>query len=129
MNSHKTHGRGNKFKTGGLVVTAVQTGTSGGTNGVKRNKKLKSLQHKLPSTGSCNLNCTEYAEPSRPPMTNHNNGNKGGLEMASIATTIARKVKTKLKKKKSTSNAKPETAINLNAIYNNYSYEPSSKSQ
>ncbi|XP_065365462.1 uncharacterized protein LOC135958483 [Calliphora vicina] len=125
---HRTHGRSNKFKTGGLVVTAVQTGvSSNGAAGAKKNKKLKSLQNKLANTSNSNANNVGCVEARRP-STHNNNSSNGGLIMAATATTIVRKVKTKLKKKKLSTNVKPETAISLNAIYNNNS-DGSTKSQ
>lgn len=119
---HKSHGRTNKFKTGGLVVTAVQTGTNGTNGAAKKNKKLKSLQNKLPNTsgGGVNLNINNGPDMRRP-STQNNNDAGGGLVMAAAATTIVKKVKTKLKKKKISTNTKQDSTTSLIAIYNNSS--------
>lgn len=104
----KGHTRINKFKTSSLVVTAVQPSaaireTSGA---VKKNKKTKSIQTKLPSnnkiSNKSNVNAIENRRQSIQNATNSGNSGEGVLMSAATATTIVRKVKTKLKKKKST---------------------------
>ncbi|KNC23764.1 hypothetical protein FF38_13825, partial [Lucilia cuprina] len=131
LSQHKTHGRSNKFKTGGLVVTAVQTGVGGAAAGAsKKNKKLKSLQNKLPNNNHTNnIVSNEARRPST--VNNYSSGNNEGLIMAATATTIVRKVKTKLKKKKSSTNTKQEmtTSISLNTIYNSSDTGSNTKSQ
>ncbi|KAM7348742.1 nna1 carboxypeptidase isoform 3-T3 [Cochliomyia hominivorax] len=132
---HKSHGRSNKFKTGGLVVTAVQTGVSGtaAAAGAKKNNKLKSLQNKQPNIGVSNFNITNSGcggtEAPRRPSTQNNNINNnvnctsggGSLIMAATTTTMVRKVKSKIKKKKISSNSKQNSTASLNVIYNNNS--------
>ncbi|XP_061386765.1 cytosolic carboxypeptidase 2-like, partial [Musca vetustissima] len=104
-----------KFKTGGIVATAVQT-----TNTKNKTKKSKSHKmHNLPNVdgggaGSLKTNPTADVRPST--------SSGGAIVLASTtATTIVRKVKTKLKKKKSsgtTNTSTHNTATNTNSSSN-----------
>lgn len=103
-NQPKHQGRSsNKFKTGGIVATAVQP---------SNNAKIKSKRHKTSS---------QKLQESLGPLKIHGNSGGGGgtggggggdarpstgggIVLAATATTIVRKVKTKLKKKKSPTN-------------------------
>ncbi|XP_058978077.1 cytosolic carboxypeptidase Nna1 isoform X3 [Musca domestica] len=80
-----------KFKTGGIVATAVQTSNT-------KNKAKKSKAHKL-------NNIQEVTSEIRPSTSSG-----GALVLASTATTLVRKVKTKLKKKKSSSTTNSQNA-------------------
>ncbi|XP_073832558.1 nna1 carboxypeptidase isoform X3 [Musca autumnalis] len=101
---HKLHTRNpSKFKTGGIVATAVQT-----TN--TKNKSKKSKAHKLNNLqdvmGPLKINGADVR-----PSTSGG----GAIVLASTATTIVRKVKTKLKKKKSTAANSQNVATNTNS--------------
>ncbi|XP_075156266.1 nna1 carboxypeptidase isoform X2 [Haematobia irritans] len=106
-NQHKSQTRNpNKFKTGGIVATAVQP-----TNAKNKTKKLKS-SHKL-STG--------LHESTMAPLKINGSNANGGIVLASAATTIVRKVKTKLKKKKSSTNVSTIVAANTASLKENSS--------
>lgn len=92
------------------MVTAVQTGVSAGIGGSKKNKKFKPLQYKLPHVNTYGTKeHTDFIETQKP--SHHSVSNKKeSLVTAATAATITKKVKTKLKKKKS-SKQQLETTI------------------
>uniref|UniRef100_A0A1I8PWI4 Peptidase M14 domain-containing protein n=1 Tax=Stomoxys calcitrans TaxID=35570 RepID=A0A1I8PWI4_STOCA len=110
ISQHKSQTRNpNKFKTGGIVATAVQP-----TNTKNKTKKLKS-SHKL-SSG--------LQDAAMPPLKingNNTSSSGGGIVIASTATTIVRKVKTKLKKKKSSPSPSTIVAANTASLKENNS--------
>lgn len=103
------------------MVTAIQPSAtakeiSGGA--IKKNKKTKSLQTKQSSTTKIsstnnNANLVENRRQSVQNPTKTGNSGEGMLTTAAINANIARKVKTKLKKKKSEVNS--QKSVHLNA--------------
>lgn len=102
------------------MVTAIQPGAAAreiGGGAIKKNKKTKSLQTKQSSTtkisNTNNANLVENRRQSVQNPTKSGNSGEGMLTSAATNANIARKVKTKLKKKKS--EVISQKSINLNA--------------
>lgn len=96
----------NKFKTGGIVATAVQpTNTKNKSKKQKSSHKLSSIQDAIAplKTSGTATTSTGGGGDGRPSTSG------GGIVLASTTTNIVRKVKTKLKKKKSSTNSQNAT--------------------